>query len=519
MLRSAHPVLASFVLWLVAGAAPAGAASGYGSELPRFALFGWASPPSESTTVERYAELAAVGFNVTLPALDEPGTYAANRLRLDVTRPIGLRTLILDNDLDSVSTAVPASLLLADTIVARYRDDPAFLGYYLGDEPAADFFPQLGDWFAILRARDPVHPAWNSLQPRWMFGSAAEFRAYVQQYVDATHPAVLCNNQYDFLITGDMHYLTENVATLGAVARANGLPFWGVVQLEEHWRYRHVTEGMLRWQTAQWLAWGAHGIGFFTYWTPPPAPDCTWEPAMIEWGTGERTPYYGMVTALNARLAPLGATLAGLTWRGTEHAGSVPPGGVPFTPDTVLNAVDGRATLGWFVDATGIAYLFLANADSLSPQTVTLTLTDGRPPTRLRADGSRWDRLAADAYGRLALGLDAGDFLLLRFPARASRTSVDPFLAQTALDLRVTPNPARGDVRFALAGVAGAAWLEVIDLSGRVVWSRALPPGARAATWSGERARAGRASGGIYFARLRDARGTVVRRIAWLGAR
>ena len=64
-----------------------------------------------------------------------------------------------------------------------------------------------------------------------MFGLAADFQTYLQQYVDATHPAALCNNQYDFLVSGDMHYLTENVATLGAVARANGLPFWGIVQL------------------------------------------------------------------------------------------------------------------------------------------------------------------------------------------------------------------------------------------------------------------------------------------------
>ena len=286
----------------------------------------------------------------------------------------------------------------------------------------------------------------------------------------------------------------------------------------EHWRFRHVTEGMLRWQIAQWLAGGAHGIGYFTYWTPAPLPGYIWEPAMIEWGTGARTPYYDMVAALNARLAPLGDTLAGLTWLATAHAGSVPPGGAPFTADTVLTAVDGRATLGWFADASGATFLFLANADSLSPRTVTLTLTDGRPPSRLRDDGSRWDRLAVDTDGRVALGLDAGDFVLLRFPPRATPASVDP-PASAALSLRITPNPARGLVRFELAGAAGAAWLEVIDLSGRVVWSHALPPGAREATWSGERARGGGAGSGVYFVRLRDARGFVVRRIAWLGAR
>ena len=516
--RSARALLA--LVALMAGiAAPVAAASGYGSALPRFALFGWVSPPSESTTVSRYAELAATGFNVTVNAADEPGTYAYNRLRLDVTRPLGLKNLLLDNDLDSVSTAVPASLAFADTIVARYKDDPAFLGYYLGDEPPDWYFPRIGEWFEILRQRDPAHPAWNSLRPRWMFASAAELRDHLQQYVDATHPAVLCNNQYDFTTTGDLNLLTENVATVGAVARANGVPFWGIVQLVEHWRYRHVTEGMLRWQVAQWLAWGAHGIGYFTYWTPPPSPDITWAPAMIAWGTGERTSYYDMVTALNARLGPMGSVLADLTWRTAEYAGSVPPGGDPFRPDSVVIAVGGRATLGWFVDGRGLPYLFLANADSLLPQQITLTFARGCLPSQMRADGSAWDPLPVDADGRVVLTPDAGDFTLLRIPVPERLASVDPLSGGATLSLRNTPNPASNLVHFEAAGTVGPARLDVLDLSGRVIWSRALPPGAGEVTWRGERDRAGRAPSGIYFARLRDGHRMVVCRIAWLSPR
>ena len=486
---------------------------------PGFALFGWASPPRESTTVERYAELAATGFNVTLTALGETGTWADNRVRLDVTRPFGLQNLLLDNDLDSVFTDVPASLALADTIVARYRDDPAFLGYYLGDEPQANVFPRLGEWFQVLRERDPAHPAWNSLLPRGAFATVADFEAYLRQYVAATHPAVLCNNQYDFLIAGDAHQLTENVAALGAVARENGVPFWGVVQLEEHWRYRCVTEGMLRWQIAQWLAGGATGIGYFTYWTPEGVPGQVWEPSMIDRATGEPTAYYDLVTALNARLAPLGRVLAELAWVATEHAGSVPPGGRPFTPGPVLTGVSGRATLGWFAGPRGLVYLLLANADSLSSRTVTLSLADGQPPAQLRSDSPRWDRVPMDEDGHVAFDLEAGDFVLLRFLPPPQHAAVGSEPAAAALSLRIAPNPARGPVRFELEGATGAAQLEVMDLSGRVVWSRALPPGAREATWSGERGRAGRAGGGIYFARLRDARGSVVRRLAWLGPR
>ena len=90
--------------------------------------------------------------------------------------------------------------------------------------------------------------------------------------------------------------------------------------------------------------------------------------------------------------------------------------------------------------------------------------------------------------------------------------------AGAALSLQVTPNPACGLVRFVLAGAAGAAQSSpgARPVRPRRLGLCTLPPGAREAVWSGERDRADRAGSGVYFARLRDARGCVVRWIAWL---
>lgn len=520
-LRSrARPAITALLLLLgfasPAGAAPPGGPA-YGSALPRFARFGWVSPPRESTTLARYTEMAEAGFNLTLMALDEAGTAADNRIRLDVSQAAGIGNLILDNDLDSVFVDDPESLVLADSIVARYRHHPAFLGYYLGDEPPATFFPRLGEWFGILRERDPAHPAWNSIGPRGAFATPAAFEAYVRQYVAATQPAVLCNNQYDFTIFGDSRFLTENISTLGLVARENGIPFWGVIQLVEHFIFRHVTEGMLRWQVAQWLAWGATGIGYFTYWTPSPNAEYDWQPAMIEWGTGRRTAYYDMVRALNGRLAPMGDTLATFAWRATRHSGSVPPGGVPFAPDSVLLGVQGRATLGHFVDAAGRPALFVGSADSAFTRTILLTLAPGWRALNLRHDGSAWDTLAVTAENVSGLAFTPGNFALLRLVRPAVTTSAPP--AAAAPRLRAWPNPAHGHLRFAAAPAEAHARLELLDVAGRVVWSRAWEPGVREMAWDGSRDDGGRAGDGVYFARLRTAHGTSVRRVAWFGAR
>ncbi|MCC6649840.1 MAG: hypothetical protein IT348_01680 [Candidatus Eisenbacteria bacterium] len=499
------------------GAAESRASTPYGSALPRFALFGWAGPPRELTTAARYAEYARAGLNVALLALNDPGTFAGNVTRLEVTRPLGLRNFLLDDDLDSVFIARPETYALADSIVSRYRDDPAFLGYYLGDEPPADYFPRLGEWFEMLRRRDPAHPAWNSLGPRGAFPSQAAFESYLRKYVEATHPAVLCNNQYDFQIPVDQHFLTENIAAMGEVAREEGIPFWGVVQLVEHFIFREVTEGMLRWEVAQWLAGGATGIGYFTYWTPPPNAEYDWQPAMIAWETGERTAYYAMVSALNARLAPLGNTLAGLHWTATQHAGSVPRGGTAFSPDHVLLAVGGRATIGRFTDSLGTPHVFVGNSDSVTTRAITLTVQSGRRVHRLRDDGG-WDKLTISPDGHLLLVLQPGDFRLLRVLPGTATAGAEAEQASARVPLTSSPNPARGAIRFEVQGAPPGARLELFDLGGRRVWTSRVLAASRSVEWRGAGASGAPAPAGIYFARLSGSAGATPLRLVWLGA-
>ncbi len=494
-------------------AAPRAAAAGAaGPAVPRFALFGWVSPPRAQASAERYAELARAGFNVTVLAWQDSGTVADNRDRLAWTRPLGVRNLLLDMDLARVPPGDSTGLAWADSVAARYRDDPAFLGYYLGDEPARGDFAEKAWYFALLRERDPAHLSWNNLRGRQVFASREAWLDYTRAYVREVHPAVLCNDHYDFLESGDRGEFVENVAGLAAVARESGLPFWGIVQLVGHGPFREATPPLLRWQVAHWLAYGARGIGIFTYWTPPPDPQWNWRPAMITW-EGGRTALYDAVRTLNARLLPLGEALAGVQWLSTEHAGSVPEGGTAFSPDSLLVSVEGRAALGTFADSSGAPWLFVASADSAAARTVALVLASaGRRAWRWR-DAGGWEPLAVGADRRVTLELAAGDFALLRFSG-----ALDSLRSgRGGLRLAIVPNPARDGVTFTLAGVSGPARLELLDVAGRRVWSRAVEGGEATLRWSGERERGGRAAPGIYFARAEDSRGVLVRRVTWLG--
>ena len=487
------------------------------ASLPRFALYGWVAPPADSTTPGRYAELANAGFNLTVLAWLDPGVESENLRRLAYSQAVGVKNLLLDQRLDQVHEDDAASLALLDTIVTAYRDQPAFLGYYLGDEPRASTFARLAEFFRLLRARDPLHPGWNNLLGRLAFDTRDEWLAYLRDYATRVQPAVLSTDHYDHLVSGDRGEFIENVAGTAQVAREFGLPFWGVVLVIQHFDYRAVDDALLRWQVAQWLSYGARGLCYFTYWSPAPDSFYHWHDGMIRWGSGERSSHYEQVRNLNLRLKPLGEELAGLAWLSTEHAGGTPIGGTAFAADSLVAAVEGRATLGTFADAEGAPYLFVANRDSAATQSIALELVGERAAQRF-GDAGGWQPwpTTATAHGRrLEVSLAAGDFALLRVSGSCGALSSGDCHAVLA----AAPNPATNSVRFAATGVRGGSTLMLADVSGRRVWARVLAGDAPVIEWDGRDDNGTRVRPGFYWARLADARGTVVRRVAWLGSR
>jgi hypothetical protein len=502
----------------VAPALPARPASHPGTaSLAPFTLFGWVSPPTDFTTPERYAELAEAGLNTTVLAWEDPGTQVENAKRLEYTRPLGVRNLLLDLRLDEVRENDPATYPLLDTIVAAYQADPAFLGYYLGDEPDLARFPRLAEWFRLLRAHDPAHPAWNNLLGRLVFPSRATWIAYLRAYASEVQPAVLCTDHYDHLVTRDRGLFVDNVAGTAQVAREYGLPFWGIVLVTKHREYRDVDDALLRWQVAQWLSYGCRGIGYFTYWTPAPDTNEHWGDGMIRWGSGERSPHYDQVRTLNLRLKPMGETLAGLAWLSTEHSDGTPIGGTAFAADSLVESVEGRATLGTFADAAGTPHLFVANRDSSAARTVALELRGERHVERF-TDAGGWESWpsAATAHGRrVELPLAAGDFTLLRVSGGCGGLTAGA--CDATLD--AAPNPGAVSVRFAATRVRGAATLTLLDLNGRRIWARPLAGEAPVVIWDGRDDAGTRVRPGFYWARLADENGAVVRRVAWLGGR
>jgi len=494
------------------------AANGAPAEVPPFVLFGWVSPPLERSSPERIAELAGCGLTLAMPAWADSGERADNLARLDAAAEVGARGLIVDRRLRDVRFDTPEGDSVLDNVVADYRDRPGFLGWYFTDEPAPDEFPLLARYHAALSARDPGHLVFNNLLGRGAFPTRAAWEAYVGAYADSVRPSVLCADHYDFVAGHDTGFYVEHVAGLQAMARARGLPFWNIVQLTQHGPYRALTPGELRWQVGVMLAFGARGVGYFTYWTPPPDPQWNWQPAVIDWD-GTRTAWYDVLAAFNPRVRAAGETLAGLTWLATGFSGGAPAGGTAFAPDAGLRAIGGRAALGWFVGAHEQRHLLLVNRDSLATRTLDLEFEGVTTLERLGAAVGVWDEVplavpaTGDGRASARLTLEPGDFVLLRL----TETRNVEVVAGNAPRLTAQPNPARDAVRFTLDRVSDGARLEILDAGGRRVWGASPARGASVLEWRGEQERAGRAPAGIYFARLEDASGVAARRLTWLG--
>ncbi|HET7225378.1 MAG TPA: hypothetical protein VFK69_06640 [Candidatus Eisenbacteria bacterium] len=504
-----HPgrAAAALALTLALGAGRAHAAP------PAFTLFGWVSPPPAYTTDAHVAEMAAAGLTLMLPAQDDSGRVEDNRVRLDLAAAHGLKCIVWDNRFERVASlgdTTAAGGALLDSIVADYRDHPAMFGYYLGDEPTRDLWPLLGRLFAELHARDPVHPAWNNLLGRIVYPDTASFHAELHDYVAAVHPAVLSDDHYDFAVDGDVHEFFENLSGLAAEARGDGLPFWVTVLLVQHTGFRQPTPAMLSWQAAMAVAYGARGVGYFTWWTPQPVSFYTFAPAVID-TDGRQTAWYPFLEWFDPALRAAGETLAPLAWRATLHAGGTPPGAQPFVPDADLAGVQGRAAIGEFADASGRRTVMVVNADSLAPQRVTLAFAPVFDLERLGGAQGSWGPIAVPGDGTVPLDLPAGGFAVLRFRG-LSAVSPTGMARLTAI-----PSPARGRVSLAVSGALEAGQLEVLDAAGRKVWSTRTRAGDVTLAWEGQRDGAGFAAPGGYFARLTTRQGVATTRFVWLG--
>jgi hypothetical protein len=331
----------------------------------RFPIAGWLSPPMSHTNDARYAEYAAAGFNVVLPAWQDPLTPESNNLRLDLASHNGLFLMLRDDRVHPDEATRPGWQARVDSVIAAYSEHPALLGYFLADEPNQQTWPSLAALTQYFAERDVAHPTYINMLGRPEGGGydGLPYLAWLDLFVERVRPPFFSVDHY---VIAETYIRPQFCAGLGDAAEAaakSGVPWWSIVQLTAHLDMRTPTPAEMDWQANLSLAHGARGLVWFTYWTPPPDLEGDYRNGPIAFD-GTRTPVYDQVASTNARVQELGRELAPLRWLGTRHAGSIPQSGTPLTGEQWIRSVTGGdVTVGFFRDPRGRDYALIVNRD------------------------------------------------------------------------------------------------------------------------------------------------------------
>lgn len=289
------------------------------SDLP-FIITYWCGPPKSETTLERYKEIADAGFNVAFPAIDvlwaslNKENEEHNRKYLDLCQKVGLKALVWDGSIPSgkgwdkpVPDEVPQIEKALDGIIGRYSAHPAMLGYVVSDEPGVESFPRLGLVNQYLLKKDPKHLPYINLLPAYAGppGNAWRLPKYkdtLAKYMHEVKPALVSWDHYRQMFEGgDESTYWHNLEIVRKLCVKTGVPYNQIIVSLKHMGYRECSEVNLRWQAYTSVAFGSHGITYFTYWD---VKELAWAgaPAIMTLD-GKRDKKYDYVKKINHRIA------------------------------------------------------------------------------------------------------------------------------------------------------------------------------------------------------------------------
>lgn len=375
-----------------------------------FVLTFWCAPPLPLLDDARLAEIAAAGFTTIGAPCEGDLALADNQRMLALAARHGLRAWVADHRLHAAAAGAADAVALTEAVAADFRAAPALAGYMVFDEPTVAQFPPIATVVDTLRRVDPDRLAYVNLLPDYIpppLLGADSYVDYLERFVASVRPAALSVDYYPFGETRDRSTFFANLEALRAVALRHDLPFLWIILAMPHGPYREPTAAELAWQALHAVAYGARGISYFTYWTPPPG-DWNHRRGLLE--DGRPTARYADAQQLNRQLRAVGDALAGWSSLAVADARGQVAAPLPIGP---LAAVEGGdITIGLFGNGSGALSALLVNRDYRAAATATLRLRPGHPPPfALAADGT-WRPAPAD----LAWPLPPGGAVLLRWP-------------------------------------------------------------------------------------------------------
>jgi hypothetical protein len=376
----------------------------------RLAVGLWVDPPPDQQTDARFAELAEANFTFLI------GNFGA-------TTPVAVSNQIRLCEKHGLKTIVSMAGLPPD----RLPNDPACWGYFLADEPGPGAFPELRKTVDALRQARPGKIAYVNLLPNCASARALGTTNYVEhvaRFLREVRPDVLSMDHYPMFspeAEGREGYC-QNLEDMRQQSLAAGVPFWNFFNTMPYGPHTDPTEAQLRWQINASLAYGAKGVMYFCYWTPPGAEFPKGGAILRRDGT--RTRHYDEARRLNGRLKQLGPTLMQLTSTGVYRVRPQDDPATALKGSPVRSLTPGDYLVGAFRHADGCRAVLVQNYHFAYSAWPTVEF-DAAPAAVLEVSPVTGEAApvvdsSPDMPG-LQISLDAGDARLFLLPAAPSK--------------------------------------------------------------------------------------------------
>ncbi len=367
-------------------------------------IHAWWSIPADSTSVERYRELAEAGFATSMSPF--PNADAVQKA-LDAAQAAGVKLFITCPELKSAP----------DSTVRRFMNHPALAGYHITDEPNAALFSELGEWVKKIQAVDSSKPCYINLFPTYATAEqlgTPTYQAHVDSFVATVPVQQISLDHYPVMVDSIRSDYDENLSIIAEASRKTGKPFWAFALSVACNTYEDPSTAGLRMQMYTNLAYGAKGLQYFTYWTPP---DPVWNfhdaPIAVD---GTQSPTYAMVRNLNRELQARAGVFMGSTVTGIWYAGENPPRGTkPYEPMPEVTALTagGKGALVSRLEKDNLVLLVLVNRDVKNPLPLTVGFAKGISAGMVGRDGSVTEITGEGFQGEMEPG-DAAIFMWVK---------------------------------------------------------------------------------------------------------
>ncbi|KAH3756017.1 hypothetical protein Pelo_8145 [Pelomyxa schiedti] len=409
----------------------------------------WCGIPPQYLSYDRVAEVAAAGLTVASGPCEGTPDYTYNSALASyassLPAPARLSVLVTDSRAVSAGYGDDVSANVA-AVAADYSPYPAVSGYYLRDEPPAQDFPPLANATSAFRAADPSRPAYVNLLPNYASAQqlgTATYAEYVELFAHEVAPAVTSYDFYNFYSDGsDSTGFFSNLEVFRSVMLEYGsIEWWLYIQAIEFSGHRATSEEEKRWAAMHTIAYGACGVCYFTYWTPPQTSEEFGEGIIAYDGT--QTVQYPQVQRINAKLAALGAFTCAASSKDVWHNGELSPDTHPRPSwDSVYVRGGNAVTVGKFAASDGGELALIVNRDYTSQQLVNLCLASAdSAPLEFSTTSNSWvamDVISGDEWCvNVQVEIDAGDAALvyLKGPVPAGEPGAEAYVGVVRHDI------------------------------------------------------------------------------------